>query len=80
VAEQSIPLFGDICLLDLPRLPARWPNDLQARAGWLYALAVVAHQAGRKSCSGSASRPQKITSKGTVFLNARLLKTTPVFG
>jgi hypothetical protein len=35
-----------------------WPNDLEAGGGLLYTLAVVAHQAGRKSCPGSASRPQ----------------------
>jgi hypothetical protein len=75
VAEQSIPLFGY--------------NDLEARGGLLYTLAVVAHQAGRKSCPGSASR-RKINSKGTAVLNARRagnrgkskrrLKATPVFG
>jgi len=34
-----------------------WPNDLEARGGLLYTLAVVAHQAGRKCCAGPA-RPQ----------------------
>jgi hypothetical protein len=47
-----------------------WPNDIEARGGLLYALAVVAYQAGRKSCAGSASRPQ-INREGTAVLNAQ---------
>jgi hypothetical protein len=46
--SNRIALFGCIW----------WPNDLEARGGLLYTLAVVAHQAGRKSRAGSASRLQ----------------------
>ena len=77
MAEQSIPLFGYIW----------WPNDLEARGGLLYTLAVVAADVKVVPVPPPV---RKINSKGTAVLNAlragnrgkskRRLKTTPVFG